>query len=76
MGMRCGGTTLAVLVGVAITVVVPGSAAGQAPSAAAAAGPRTSEGHPDLQGVVWVTGPDSVLYTETSKPGSPMKRPE
>ena len=39
--------------------------AAQAPAVAPRASDvaRTPEGHPDLQGVVWVTGPDSVLYT-------------
>lgn len=65
MRMRCGGTVLSVLVGVAVLSVVRDVAAAQAPVAATAASqiPRTPEGHPDLQGVVWVTGPDSVLYT-------------
>ena len=65
MGTRCGGTTSAVLIGLAMMAVVPGFAAGQAPAVAPATPTmaRTPEGHPDLQGVVWVTGPDSVLYT-------------
>ena len=65
MGMRYRGVTLATFVSVAIALVVPGFAAGQTPAAGARASeiPRTPEGHPDLAGAVWVTGPDSVLYT-------------
>ena len=55
------------IVAVMLLVVAPGFAAGQAPPAAQqAAGEdfsRTPDGQPDLQGAVWTTGPDAVLYT-------------
>ena len=78
MGTRCGGTTSAVLIGLAMMVVVPGFAAGQAPAVAPGTSTmaRTPEGHPDLQGVVWVTGPDQCCTRGTSRPVSLMKRPE
>jgi len=62
---RCFGSALAIVAGVALVLPAPGSAAGQTPHAAAKAWdpPRTPDGQPDIQGGVWTTGPDEVLYT-------------
>lgn len=51
------------MVAVMLVFVAPGVAAGQAPPAADEDFARTPDGQPDLQGVVWTTGPDEVLYT-------------
>lgn len=64
---------LAVVAGIALVFVAPGFAAGQTARAESAARdiPRTPDGHPDLQGAWWDSGPEDVVYTSDLETGYP-----